>query len=191
MGQTPFLAVIAIVLLGVVVVGLLFLLFRRQRPANEIMDQPVYQDLDRFVLIDRDTGLYNRRFFQKKVDEEIYRSRRYGSYFSLTIINLPAAAVHLPDHDLNVLLRKLGSTMTRDTRFTDVVARVDRGQLGILFPMTAKRGAEIPASRLEQKVEEMLRSAGIETRPEVRLFAFPEESTDVERFSEELKVGLA
>ncbi len=174
--------VILIFILFLAVVILSFLLFRKKRKEKSL---PI--DIDLYLLVDKETGLYNRRFFTKRILEEIHRFERYRAPFTIAILHLPPVVKELKEDKLGRLLRRLGSIIEKDTRLTDLVSRFGREDIGVLFSMTGRRGADVPVYRLKDKIDAVLKEDGIEGEVKFTVYSYPEESEKIRRFLEKIK----
>lgn len=173
---------ILISLLFVAVIILSFLLFRKKKEERGL---PV--DIDLYLLVDKETGLYNRRFFTKRILEEIHRFERYRAPFTIAILHLPPAVKELKDDKLGRLLRRLGSIIEKDTRLTDLVSRFGREDIGVLFSMTGRRGADVPVYRLKDKIDAVLKENGVEGEAKFTVYSYPEQSEKIKKLLEKIK----
>lgn len=180
-------AIVLLVIAGLtaVVILLLMMLLRKQENASSVTE--VENDFEKYILIDPDTGIYNRAFLQRKLDEEIYRSARYNGSFTLVLMDFTKALKGATDEQFKTTFRKICSMLSRDTRFTDVVARVDATRVAILLSMTPKRSAEIPVNRFNAKIKSILEADGFSGEPETIIYGFPEEKSSIEKFNQQLK----
>lgn len=180
-------AIVLLVIAGLtaVVILLLFMLLRKQelKPA----ESESANDFEKYILIDPDTGIYNRAFLQRKLDEEIYRSARYNSSFTLVVMDFSGVFKDTGDEQFKTTFRKICSMLSRDTRFTDVVARTDVTGVAILLSMTPKRSAEIPINRFNAKIKSILEADGFSGEPDIKIYGFPEEKSSIEKFNQQLK----
>ncbi len=103
------------------------------------------------------TGLYNRRYFQERLTEEISRIKRYGGELSLILLDV--------DHFKRVndtyghlvgdeVLKGLAHILVCETRQSDIVARYGGEEFIILLPSTSLDGALVLAERLRKRVAE-------------------------------------
>ncbi len=70
--------------------------------------------------------LYGKAFFERRVREELNRSKRYGRRFTILILYLPGGE--------EGFIEGLKGRIEGMVRGFDVVERIDRERLGILFP---------------------------------------------------------
>ena len=105
------------------------------------------------ILSQRDglTGLYNRRYWQERLEEEFGRAQRYGAVFSLLLFDLD----HFKqindsyghpggDEVLRVVARRLPPLL----RTTDLAGRYGGEEFAVLLPSTLQAGALVVAERL-------------------------------------------
>ncbi|HVZ81829.1 MAG TPA: sensor domain-containing diguanylate cyclase [bacterium] len=99
------------------------------------------------------TGLYNRRYFDQALDQEIKRCRRYGRAFSLLLLDI--------DHFKRIndtyghgagdeVIRQVAGLIRRNLRGLDVVARVGGEEFAVILP-------ETPPQNLNTVVQRLLR----------------------------------
>lgn len=156
-------------------------------------------ELEKLALRDGLTGLFNHRFFQEAMTQELARAARYGNPLSLIFIDVD----HFKNYnDLcghpagDALLKELGRllTATQDApefrfrgRLSDIVSRYGGEEFCIILPMTEGAGAMVRAER----VREMIAAHPFERREvqpngavtvSIGVAAYPKEAID--------KVGL-
>ncbi|MEJ5251796.1 MAG: sensor domain-containing diguanylate cyclase [Chthonomonadetes bacterium] len=107
------------------------------------------------ALTDGLTGLFNRRYLELRLDEEVRRSQRYGKRFSLILIDV--------DHFKRIndtwghatgdlVLQTVGRILSDNLRETELVFRYGGEELLILLPETPLKQAVEVARRLCQVV---------------------------------------
>ena len=103
------------------------------------------------------TGLLNRRAFQDRLNEEVDRARRYGSHFSLVLLDL--------DHFKQIndtlghgvgdqVLSWVGRILLEHTRVADTPFRIGGEEFAVLCPATHPSMARRAAERLVHVVAE-------------------------------------
>ncbi len=116
----------------------------------------MYEEMARLAVTDDLTGLYNRRQFTERLNEEIRRGQRYGLCFSVLFLDIDAFKV-INDtwgHALgDRILADLGKLLTRWGRASDLVARYGGEEFVALLPMTDSEQASRAADRLRSMVE--------------------------------------
>lgn len=110
-------------------------------------------DPHKAMLIDTETGLFNYRFFKKRLQEEESRALRYRRAFAVVLVEIanldrikpvPGAA--------GPTVRQIAKLLEQNIRGADPVVRYTEGQFGIILPETTKAGAE----KVSQKITEFL-----------------------------------
>lgn len=109
---------------------------------------------------DRLTGIYNRRFFETNLEQEVERTRRYESALSLIIFDidwfkrLNDRYGHLVgDH----VLMRVARECERNLRSTDVFCRYGGEEFAIIAPETGATAALLLARRIREAVASMTR----------------------------------
>lgn len=126
-----------------------------QMVALAICNSKRFQKTLASAIRDELTGLYNRRYFNERLLEEIERSRRYGEVVSLVSCDI--------DHFKRVndthghaagdrVLALLASILRNSLRKSDVIARYGGEEFIILLPDTPKEQARETAEKLRLKV---------------------------------------
>lgn len=102
------------------------------------------------------TGLYNRRYLNFKLDEEISRVKRTQSPLSLILIDVDnfKKVNDVYGHLMgDKVLKRLGEILRRDSRDIDITARWGGEEFAIVLPETPLEGAQKFAERLRKAVE--------------------------------------
>ena len=107
--------------------------------------------------LDELTGLYNRRFYDQKIQAEFRRSRRNLTPLSLVVIDIDYFKKvndnygHLAgDECLYAVAQKLADTVSRPE---DFVARYGGEEFVVLLPQTDKQGALFVAEQIQKAIE--------------------------------------
>jgi diguanylate cyclase (GGDEF)-like protein len=101
------------------------------------------------------TGAYNYRHLMRRIDEEIERTRRHGSPFSVLMVdvdNLKEYNDQFGHLGGSAALRELAQVLTQQSRGIDVVAKYGGDEFGVLLPETAWPGAVTYAQRVVDRV---------------------------------------
>jgi diguanylate cyclase (GGDEF)-like protein len=112
--------------------------------------------LYRLATLDGLTGLYVRRFFDRRYREEISRARRYGKHLSLLLIDLDDFKEVNDTYGHQVgdrVLQAVSNTIQQNVRTADVPCRFGGDEFVVLLPETDVKGATEFANRLNQKLE--------------------------------------
>jgi diguanylate cyclase (GGDEF)-like protein len=103
------------------------------------------------------TDLFNRRYFEERLYEELNRSDRHALSFSLLMIDIDDFKIfndsegHLAGDDI---LKAISSILKECVRMTDVVARFGGEEFTVIMPQTLKQEAKIVAERIRESVKE-------------------------------------
>jgi diguanylate cyclase (GGDEF)-like protein len=103
------------------------------------------------------TGLINRRYFDRRLAEEISRSKRHNTELSLALFDI--------DHFKRIndtyghtigdkILKELGEIIQKNTRESDISARYGGEEFALILPETTQIEASDLLERIRQLVEE-------------------------------------
>ena len=104
-----------------------------------------FDNIDRTAWIDDLTGLYTKKYFEKRYDSEIRRSQRYQhplSVIALAIENLKEITKQNGKQSEDLIMRELASFLQENTRMCDICFRYSGNQFIILLPETLKHAAD-------------------------------------------------
>ena len=105
---------------------------------------------------DEVTGLYNRRFFSVRLEEEMSRYRRFNHPVSLVLMDLDGFKAvndemgHMVGDET---LRDIGQILMKHSRGINVVSRYGGDEFAVLLVETSKAGAQLYADRIRQIIE--------------------------------------
>jgi len=112
--------------------------------------------LFRQATTDRMTGLFSHHFFEKTLDEELERARRYKATFSLLMFDidhfkkLNDTYGHLQG---DRVIKEIARILTRSVRGVDFPARYGGEEFAVILPAVDVKGAVVVAERLRKRVE--------------------------------------
>jgi diguanylate cyclase (GGDEF)-like protein/PAS domain S-box-containing protein len=113
------------------------------------------QQLEELATTDPLTGVFNRRCFMERLEDEVQRARRYGSPLSLLIFDLDLFK-QINDsygHDAGDMALKQVATLTRQgLRQVDSLGRLGGEEFAVLLPNTRLDEAAILAERLRARI---------------------------------------
>jgi diguanylate cyclase (GGDEF)-like protein len=106
---------------------------------------------------DEVTGLYNRRFFSIRLEEELSRHRRFNHPVSIVLFDLDgfkAVNDELGHAMGDETLRDIAQILMKHSRGINVVARYGGDEFAILLVETSKAGARLYADRIRQVISQ-------------------------------------
>ena len=104
---------------------------------------------------DEVTGLYNRRFFSLRLEEEISRFRRFNHPVSVVVLDLDGFKSVNDEFGHAVgdeTLRDVGQILMKHSRGINVVSRYGGDEFAVLLVETSKAGARLYADRIREVV---------------------------------------
>jgi diguanylate cyclase (GGDEF)-like protein len=104
---------------------------------------------------DEVTGLYNRRFFSLRLEEEISRFRRFNHPVSVVVLDLDGFKSVNDEFGHAVgdeTLRDVAQILMKHSRGINVVSRYGGDEFAVLLVETSKTGARLYADRIRQVV---------------------------------------
>jgi diguanylate cyclase (GGDEF)-like protein len=103
------------------------------------------------------TRLYNHRYFQQRLDEELLRADRYDNHVSLLILDVDHFkkfndTYGHPEGDR--VLKAVARLIEKSVREVDIVARYGGEEFVVICPEKNGEGSLVPAERIRHAVEE-------------------------------------
>lgn len=117
--------------------------------------QQANRRLEQLAITDPLTGLYNRRYFFERLEQEFARARRYGNPLSCLILDVDNFKQlndqwgHLTG---DAVLREMARRIQQSIRRVDLPARYGGEEFVILLPQTDLSGAMVEAERIRQTI---------------------------------------
>ena len=139
------------------------ILGRIEEQGNEIQDfahrlEAAYKDLElsnarlkEYSFKDEVTGLYNRRFYSIRLEEEVSRYRRFNHPVSVVLVDLDGFKEINDDLGHGVgdeTLRDMSDILLRYSRGINVICRYGGDEFAVLLVETSKAGAKLYADRI-------------------------------------------
>jgi len=109
--------------------------------------------LKEFSFKDEVTGLYNRRFFAVRLEEEVSRCRRFNHPVSVVLLDLDgykAINDELGHSAGDETLREVANILLKHSRGINVICRYGGDEFAVLLVETSKAGALLYADRIRQ-----------------------------------------
>jgi diguanylate cyclase (GGDEF)-like protein len=115
------------------------------------------ETMEKQAVTDSLTGLYNHREFQNRLLEEVERGNRYGSLFSLLMLDIDHFKVLNDTHGhmsgdliLKEIVRRIRGSIRNNV---DIPARYGGEEFTIILPQTPKEEAKIAAERIRKSIQ--------------------------------------
>jgi diguanylate cyclase (GGDEF)-like protein len=123
---------------------------RRLDTAHKELESTSAQ-LKEFSFKDEVTGLYNRRFFSIRLEEEVSRYRRFNHPVSVVLLDLDGFKAVNDDlgHGAgDETLRAMAEILLKQSRGINVICRYGGDEFAVLLVETSKSGARLYADRI-------------------------------------------
>jgi diguanylate cyclase (GGDEF)-like protein len=107
------------------------------------------------AMVDGLTGLFVRRYFDARIEEEIERARRYGSDFSVVMMDVDDFKVLNDTHGHQVgdrVLRAVAAIVRGNMRGVDTAARYGGEEIALILPRTDMVSALNQAERIRAAI---------------------------------------
>lgn len=136
--------------------GAVLILFTGMLALETAREYGRFSRLERDNIMDHLTGVYNRRYLDKRLASEAVRARRYDMPLSMMMIDIDHFKVVNDTYGHQVgdeVLKSLGELLVKKVRGTDVVARYGGEEMAILALQTKISDTFDLAKRLCKAVE--------------------------------------
>ncbi|HEY6937311.1 MAG TPA: diguanylate cyclase [Terriglobales bacterium] len=128
-----------------------------------------FQQVHQLAFRDGLTGVFNRRFFERRLPEEVERALRYRASLALLMIDLDGFkqlndnAGHMTGDEV---LRQVSAALLRHLRKVDILCRFGGDEFAVLLPRASAESAYHVAEKLRRsvadlRVEGVTRSIGL------------------------------
>jgi len=120
------------------------------------------RDVRRMVVLEQEsitdplTGIYNRRYLERHLADEVARASRYHTPLSVLLMDVDRFKRINDTHGHpvgDVVLKGLARVIAKTVRGTDIVARYGGEEIIVLAPSTPRKTARSLAERLRVKIE--------------------------------------
>lgn len=116
------------------------------------------EELEKKLNQDQLTGAYNRRAYDRRISEEMARFLRYGTHFSLMVIDADKFK-RINDNYGHAIGDKCLKEIIRRTlpllRKNDMLARYGGEEFAVIMPQTDAEGAKDAAEKIRQTIEKI------------------------------------
>jgi diguanylate cyclase (GGDEF)-like protein len=114
--------------------------------------------LERVSTTDDLTGLHNRKYLQERLEEEISRSKRYGTKISCILFDIDFFKVVNDMYGYewgDILLRNIANKLDAMIRKEDILTRYGDEEFLLVLPNTSEENAFLFGERFRREVEKM------------------------------------
>ena len=143
----------------------------------------LYQKIQKLAITDGLSGLFVRRYFLKRLREELERSARHNlklAFLMLDIDHFKRCNDSFGHLTGDVVLKEVADTIKANVREIDLVARFGGEEFSALLPNTDKAGASQVAERIRADIDRHKFSAYdeiIKIEVSIGVAGFPQDST--------------
>jgi diguanylate cyclase (GGDEF)-like protein/putative nucleotidyltransferase with HDIG domain len=144
--------------------------------AAPIENAQLYARLEQKSRIDELTGLFNRRYFEERLKEELSRHSRYGDVFSIFMIDLDNFKAYndVYGHPAgDILLGQIGKIIRNSVRNVDQAFRYGGDEFVAILPQTARDAAYVVAERVRRQIAEEMEKRAIAVTCSIGLASYP------------------
>ncbi len=123
--------------------------------ALSITNLRLFKQVERHSIIDQVTGVHNRRYFDRKLLEEIEREQRYGRELSLIYMdmdNLKQINDEFGHDQGDLVLKEIARLAHESSRRIDVVCRWGGDEFILILPETSLEEAKAKAEKLRSLI---------------------------------------
>lgn len=110
-------------------------------------------------LRDPATGVFSRAYFMARLEEEVRRSERYLHDVTVMLVDVRSTEPMEPEGGAE-LMRAVARVLRRNSRASDVLARVEHGRFAMLVPETGSKDTAVAAGRMKEQVSAYLAEMG-------------------------------
>ena len=114
--------------------------------------------LEKVSATDELTGLHNRKYLQERLEQEISRSRRYGTKLSCILFDIDYVKVVNDMYGYewgDILLKNIANKLIAMARKEDIVTRYGDEEYLLVLPNTSEENAFLFGERFRREVEKM------------------------------------
>ncbi|MFN3699031.1 MAG: GGDEF domain-containing protein, partial [Dictyoglomus sp.] len=137
--------------------GIIYEILRAQISAA-IQGALLFEEINKLVITDPLTGLFNRRYIEEEIQKEIARSQRYERPLSVMVLDLDNFKLvnDTFGHKYgDEILKKIGETLKKSCRKVDVVGRYGGDEFVVILPETNLEKSIRVADKIIKNVEKI------------------------------------
>jgi diguanylate cyclase (GGDEF)-like protein len=136
------------------------------------------REAERLGTTDEATSLFNKRAFDRSLESELGKAKRYGHKLSVVVLDVGAAGSRERGSARTQVLSDMGKALKRAARGSDCVARYGEDEFRILLPHTDTPEAMIAAQRLRSLVERQATARRRKVTVNIGVASFPADAQD-------------
>jgi len=124
--------------------------------AIQIENIELYEEEKRLAITDPVTGVFNHRYFQERLTDEINRAERYPHPLSLMMVDIDSFKSYNDKYGHQMgdfILREIAQAMKINVRKVDIISRYGGEEFTIILPETNAEQAYIVAEKIRKKIE--------------------------------------
>ncbi|MCC7478538.1 diguanylate cyclase [bacterium] len=115
------------------------------------------------AITDRMTGLHNRKYFLRRLEEELYRCARYGYSLGVVLLDVDFKAQdgkELTEDTGTKVVQQIAEFFKGRLRRSDIIARFKWSDFAMLLPELERDDLDAVAKDMRRKIEEMKVNVG-------------------------------
>lgn len=184
-------AMVDLIVPGIFFFGACFVWFSTYIALQTTLDVIRISDLEHETLTDPLTGIYNRRFMEQRLAEEISKARRYCFQLSILLFDLDHFKRVNDQHGHQAgdrMLIEISNLVNEQLRDSDILSRYGGEEFLVIAPNTGPADAALLAERLRARIEanpflkddDELTARGIHTTISIGIASFDDDNDNEE-----------
>jgi len=144
--------------------------------ATPIENSKLYAQAEQRARIDELTGLFNRRHFEERLNEEVSRHSRHGDIFSIFLLDLDNFKAYNDRYGHpagDILLNRVGKIINSSVRNTDPAFRYGGDEFVVILPLTTTDNAQVVADRVRQRIADKMEKGESPVTCSIGLASYP------------------
>ena len=149
-------AIVDLIVPGIFFFGACFVWFSTFIALQTTLDVMRISDLEHETFTDPLTGIYNRRFMEQRLAEEVSKARRYSFQLSVLLFDLDHFKRVNDEHGHQAgdqVLIEISALVNEQLRDSDILSRYGGEEFLIIAPHTGPAEAVLVAERLRARIE--------------------------------------
>lgn len=164
--------------------------------ALEIKKVLLYEQVEELAIMDGLTGLYVRRYFFERLEEELKRSKKYNFEFAFLMMDIDNFKTcndtygHLVG---DCILKDVGRIIKENSREIDLAARYGGEEFSLVLPGTGMADGKIVAERIRERIADHIFKAydeKLRVTISVGISVYPDDSGEIKGLVERADKAL-